>query len=79
MRRVDAFSDAVFAIAITLLVLELPFEEGRAGELLDTLGHHWPSFVTYAVSFLTIGIAWLHHHAIWTRSPTRTGTCSSST
>jgi uncharacterized membrane protein len=77
MRRVDAFSDAVFGIAITLLVLELPFERVPPGELLDTLGHRWPSFVTYAVSFLTIGICTTTPSG--TRSPTRTGTCSSST
>src|SRR5919202_2596159 len=65
MRRVDAFSDAVFAIAITLLVLELPFERVGQGKLLDALADRWPSFATYAVSFLTIGIAWMHHHALW--------------
>jgi uncharacterized membrane protein len=62
--RVEAFSDGVFAIAITLLILvvELPddFESlGRA--LLDI----WPSYLAYVVSFLTIGIMWANHHDVF--------------
>ena len=59
------FSDGVFAIAITLLVVELPFEQVREGELGQALGDHWASFVGYVVSFGSIGIAWLHHHAVF--------------
>jgi uncharacterized membrane protein len=59
--RVEAFSDAVLAIAITLLVLELPFGEVGQGQL----GHHWARFAAYGLSFVGIGILWLHHHAIF--------------
>src|SRR3954447_7607094 len=62
-RRIEAFSDGVFAIAITLLVVELPFAHARPGHLDAALADHWASFAAYAVSFLTIGIAWMHHHA----------------
>ena len=59
--RLEAFGDGVFAIAATLLVLEirLPGEEVGPG-LLDL----WPSYFAYATSFLTIGIMWVNHHAI---------------
>jgi uncharacterized membrane protein len=62
--RVEAFSDGVIAIAITLLVLDIPVPE-RAGPhgLAHDLGHNWPHFVAYAVSFLTIGVIWINHHA----------------
>src|SRR5262249_14620540 len=62
-KRAEAFSDGVFAVAITLLVLELlPIGSGvlTAGVLL----HAWPEYFAYAVSFLTIGIMWLNHHTI---------------
>ncbi len=65
IKRVDLFSDAVFAIAITLLVLELPFEKVEEGQLAHALGEHWSSFAAYAVSFAGIGIAWIHHHAVF--------------
>ena len=65
MRRIDTFSDGVFAIASTLLVLELPFDKVGDGELAHALGTHWGSFVAYAISFLGIGIAWMHHHAVF--------------
>lgn len=67
MRRIEAFSDAVFAIAVTLLVVELPFEQVGEGELAQALRDHWPSFAAYAISFLTIGLAWMHHHAIFSQ------------
>jgi uncharacterized membrane protein len=62
--RVEAFSDAVLAIAITLLVVELPFDKVGEGELGHALGDHWARFAAYALSFIGIGILWLHHHAI---------------
>ncbi len=65
MRRVEFLSDGVLAIAGTLLVLELPFDEVGSGQLADALGDHWPRFAAYALSFLGIGIFWLHHHAIF--------------
>ncbi|MFY9578550.1 MAG: TMEM175 family protein [Gaiellaceae bacterium] len=63
-RRVEAFSDGVFAIAITLLILII--EPPKGGQ---HLGHEllrlWPSYLAYAVSFLTIGIMWVNHHTIF--------------
>jgi TMEM175 potassium channel family protein len=63
--RLEAFSDGVFAIAITLLVLDIhvPDPESTAS-LAHTLGEQWPSYAAYAVSFLTIGIIWINHHAM---------------
>jgi uncharacterized membrane protein len=60
----EIFSDGVFAIAITLLVVELPFEQVREGELDHALREHWPAFAAFALSFLTIGIGWMHHSAM---------------
>jgi uncharacterized membrane protein len=62
--RTEAFSDGVFAIAATLLVLELKIPQVEAGELPGALLEAWPSYATYAVSFLTIGIIWVNHHTI---------------
>jgi uncharacterized membrane protein len=64
--RFEAFSDGVFAIAITLLVLEihLPDAETLSNEqLLHYLAHLWPQLLTYVTSFATIGIIWLNHHS----------------
>jgi uncharacterized membrane protein len=63
--RVEMFSDGVLAIAITLLVLELPFDKVGPGELGHALGDHWARFAAYGLSFIGIGILWLHHHAIF--------------
>jgi uncharacterized membrane protein len=62
-QRLEAFSDGVFAIAITLLILEIGVPHVDAhGSLTHALIHLWPSYVGYAVSFLTIGIMWINHH-----------------
>ena len=61
-RGVEAFSDGVFAIAITLLVLDIRVPEGHEGQLGRELLAIWPSYAAYAISFLTIGVMWLHHH-----------------
>ena len=61
--RLEAFSDGVFAIAITLLVLELAVPRD-APDLAKALGDRWPSFAAYVVSFAVIGIMWVNHHAI---------------
>jgi len=64
--RLEAFSDGVLAIAITLLILEVrppTVEEGLARALLD----QWPRYVSYVVSFLTVGIVWVNHHALFAR------------
>ena len=64
--RVEAFSDGVMAIAITLLVLDLKLPtsaEVARGGLLDALLVRWPTYAAYLAAFLTIGIIWLNHHA----------------
>jgi uncharacterized membrane protein len=62
--RVETFSDGIFAIAITLLVLTIaqPRSYHRLGH---SLVHNWPSFAAYAVSFAVIGIMWLNHHTVF--------------
>jgi uncharacterized membrane protein len=64
--RVEAFSDGVMAIAITLLVLELKVPEAHEGDLLAALVDRWPSYAAYVAAFLTIGIIWLNHHTLLT-------------
>jgi uncharacterized membrane protein len=64
--RVEAFSDGVFAIAITLLILAVGFEQAIAeGSVKHTLLDLWPAYIAYAVSFLTIGIMWVNHHQVF--------------
>jgi uncharacterized membrane protein len=65
--RVEAFSDAVFAVAITLLVFDLGTPKHRPGHLLHGLLHQWPVYVSFLASFLYIGVIWLNHHATFTR------------
>jgi TMEM175 potassium channel family protein len=60
MGRMEAFSDGIFAIAATLLVLEFAVGSGR--DLGHELLHIWPSYLAYATSFITIGIIWINHH-----------------
>jgi uncharacterized membrane protein len=62
--RLEAFSDGVFAIAITLLVLELSVPEDDFDDLLAGILDQWPSYLAYLTSFLTIGGLWLVHHSI---------------
>ena len=65
--RVEAFSDGVMAIAITLLVLDLkvpPLDAVTPGLLLHALEAQWPSYVAYLAAFLTIGIIWLNHRTL---------------
>ena len=61
--RFDAFSDGVFAIVITLLVLELHVPAGRQ-HLASTLGEEWPRYLGYFVSFAFIGGIWVAHSTI---------------
>ena len=64
--RAEAFSDGVFAIAITLLILAVGIDQALAkGDLKHQLLHLWPAYIAYAVSFLTIGIMWVNHHAVF--------------
>src|SRR4051812_39313370 len=63
--RLEAFSDGVFAIAITLLVLEIHVPKpGHGGSLGHELAAQWPSYAAFVISFLTIGIIWINHHAM---------------
>ena len=57
--RFETFSDGVFAIAATLLVLELSVSGDDLGHALV---HIWPQYLAYVTSFLTIGIIWMNHH-----------------
>ncbi len=59
-QRLEAFSDGVFAIAATLLVLAFTATTGR--HLDHRLLHLWPAYLAYATSLLTIGIIWMNHH-----------------
>jgi uncharacterized membrane protein len=63
--RVEAFSDAVFAIVLTLLVLDLLPGEGAKGAA-DPLAD-WPRYLAFVTAFLTVGSIWLTHHAAFTR------------
>jgi uncharacterized membrane protein len=63
--RLEAFSDGVIAVAITLLVLNISVPEpGRDPSLLDGLTDHWPVYAAYVISFITIGIIWINHHVM---------------
>lgn len=68
-QRIEAFSDGVFAIAITLLIIEIKVPpEGTlasSGGLPAALLHLWPSYLGFAMSFTTIGIMWANHHNIF--------------
>ena len=61
--RLEAFSDGVFAVAITLLVLEIHVPAGE--NLWHDLKEEWPSFASFFVSFWVIGIIWVNHHGVF--------------
>ncbi|HEY1278707.1 MAG TPA: TMEM175 family protein [Acidimicrobiales bacterium] len=64
--RLEAFSDGVLAIAITLLVIEIRPPTLEAGQSLASgLWDQWPSYVAYVVSFMQIGVIWLNHHRMF--------------
>lgn len=63
--RLEAFSDGVLAVAITLLVLDLPVDRGSPLSLAEQLRGEWPTFAAYVVSFFIIGVVWLNHHALF--------------
>jgi uncharacterized membrane protein len=64
--RVEAFSDGVFAIAVTLLILAVGVDQARAsGSLSHQLLHLWPAYIAYIVSFVTVGIMWINHHDLF--------------
>ncbi len=60
--RLEAFSDGVFAIAATILVLEFSVNGAPGPRLGHALVDLWPSYLAYATSFLTIGVIWINHH-----------------
>jgi uncharacterized membrane protein len=62
--RLEAFSDGVFAVAITLLALNLAVKGPGYGTLAHQLAHQWPGYVAYLISFFTIGVIWVNHHAL---------------
>jgi uncharacterized membrane protein len=63
--RLEGFSDSVFAVAITLLALNLFVRGPGHGSLSHQLTHAWPSWLAYAISFFTIGVIWVNHHALF--------------
>ena len=66
--RVEAFSDGVFAIAITLLILDVhvPRDLSETTTLSDALLKQWPSYLAFLTSFALIGIMWINHHKLFT-------------
>jgi len=64
--RIEAFSDGVFSIAITLLVLDLKAPLLEGGSLAQALARQWPSYLAFLTSFATILIMWVNHHHLFT-------------
>src|SRR5215813_518087 len=64
--RVEAFSDGVFAIAITLLILEIKVPGAEQGSLRAALLRQWPSYLAFLLSFAYIGVMWMNHHRMFT-------------
>lgn len=62
--RLETFADGVFAIAATLLIIDVGLPDELEGSLGSELLHIWPEYVGYAVSFVTIGIMWVNHHML---------------
>ena len=64
--RIEAFTDGVFAIVITLLVLELKVPAIAGGRVAEELPHRlldlWPTFLSYVISFVVVGVYWIGHH-----------------
>ena len=63
--RVEAFSDGVFAIAITLLVLDIKVPESALDDLWKGIADEWPAYLAYVTSFLAIGAVWMQHHGLF--------------
>jgi uncharacterized membrane protein len=62
--RLEAFSDGVFAIAITLLILEIRVPEPGHGSLAAGLVALWPSYIAFAMSFFVVLVMWVNHHEL---------------
>jgi len=65
IHRIEALCDGVFAIIITLLVLEIHRPHLSPGHLTTELLKGWPSYLAYAVGFLYVGVVWLNHHYMY--------------
>ncbi len=65
--RLEAFSDGVFAIAITLLILDVTVPPGSGARLAHALVKEWPAYLAYVTSFLTISVIWVNHHAMFSK------------
>ena len=65
--RVEIFSDGVFAIAITLLVLDISVAPADYDHLRHALANEWPAYLAYVTSFLTVGSVWIAHHGLFSR------------
>ena len=63
--RLEAFSDGIFAIAATLLILNVTLS--GEGTVAHQLVRAWPSYAAYAISFATLGIVWVNHHTVFTQ------------
>lgn len=64
--RIEAFSDGMFAIAITLLILEIKVPRQEQGHLAAALLRQWPSYLAFLMSFVYIGVMWINHHRMFT-------------
>ena len=64
--RIEAFSDGVFAIAITLLILEIKIPNAGSANLSSQLIRQWPSYFAFVISFAFVGIMWINHHRLFT-------------
>jgi uncharacterized membrane protein len=65
--RVEYFSDAIFAIVITLLVIEIHHPQASPGGLGAAIVHGWPSYLAYCLAFIYVGVIWLNHHALYVK------------
>lgn len=65
--RLEAFSDGVYSITITLLVVEIVRPDYEAGYLLDKLVSQWPNYIAFLASFCYVGVVWLNHRAVFSR------------
>lgn len=63
--RIEAFSDGVYAIAITLLILDVRVPMSLPGQLGHALTRQWPTYVAFLISFAFIGIMWVNHHRLF--------------
>jgi len=66
-QRTEAFSDGVFAIIVTILVLDIRIPPHQPGHLMEGLVSIWPSLLAYLISFLYVGIIWINHHGLFAR------------